>query len=448
VTSGAIRYTSIFCSFLWPRHPGHSGGEIRDFHLLRHLLTQSEVEAFALHDSAPEGREDPLASRVRALHTPGTIRAAQANLHETLRPTLMGRLLSRARRAGLPVVGPRHHLDVELQLANAVSGSITALQAALEESRPDFLFVGPQLNPVALRLRHRHLPTRLVLASYDVESVRLERLADAARGVARLAGTLEARRALRFERENLSHYDGVIAVSDVDRDHFGERYSFPRERILVVENSVDPGYFAFQEREPGRPHEVLYVGSLAYWPNEQAAWRLIRRIMPRVRRIHPDARLTIVGQQPAARLSAAADGRTTVAGRVADVRPYLAEASVACVPLLAGSGTKYKVLESLSAGVPLVCSPVAVEGLDVRAGEHLLVGETDEEIADAIVRLLDEPRLGAALARRGRALVRERYAWDGNLPRIDGWLPLLAALPRRGAGPIRGATGAGGSIQR
>jgi glycosyltransferase involved in cell wall biosynthesis len=171
--------------------------------------------------------------------------------------------------------------------------------------------------------------------------------------------------------------------------------------------------------------------------------------MPRVRRTHPHARLTIVGQQPAPRLSAQADGRTTVvAGRVADVRPYLAEASVGCVPLLAGSGTKYKVLESLSAGVPLVCSPVAVEGLEVRAGEHLLVGETDEEIADAIVRLLDEPRLGAALARQGRALVRERYAWDGNLPRLDGWLPLLAALPRRGAGPIRGAAEAGGSIQR
>ena len=154
--------------------------------------------------------------------------------------------------------------------------------------------------------------------------------------------------------------------------------------------------------------------------------------MPLVRRSHPDARLSIVGQQPGRALSAQADGRTTiVAGRVADVRPYLAEASLGCVPLLAGSGTKYKVLEALSAGVPLVCSPVAVEGLDLRAGQHLLLGESDEEIAAAIVRLLGEPQLAATLARQGRMHVQQRYAWEANLPRLDGWLPELARLPPR-----------------
>src|SRR6185503_7253722 len=72
VTPNHTRYRSIFCSFIWPRHPGHSGGEIRDFHLLRHLLTQSEVEAFALHDTCSDRQQDPLATRVRALHTPET----------------------------------------------------------------------------------------------------------------------------------------------------------------------------------------------------------------------------------------------------------------------------------------------------------------------------------------------------------------------------------------
>jgi glycosyltransferase involved in cell wall biosynthesis len=429
------RYRSIFCSFIFPRHPGHSGGEIRDFHLLRHLLKLSDVEVFTLHHGVPQGQEDPLAAQVRALHTPETIRATRPDLlqGEAFRKTAKDRVLRQLRRMHLPVLGPRYHLDIDPHMLNAAGFVIKSLQAALDESPSDFLFVSPQLNPVALLLRHQHLPTRLVMASFDVEAVRIERLASAVGGIARIAQELEARRAIRFERDNLAHYDGIIAVSELDKEHFAHRYSYPRERILVIENGVDPDDFAFTPRRANQTPHVLYVGSLAYWPNEQAAWRLIRRIMPLVRRRRPETRLSIVGQQPTSSLSAQSDGRTTlVAGRVADVRPFLADASLACVPLEAGSGTKYKVLEALSAGVPVVCSPVAVEGLDLRPGEHLLVGESDEEIAAAILRLLDDPALASSLARAGRAQVEKRYAWEANLPRLDDWLPALARLPRRG----------------
>lgn len=127
-----------------------------------------------------------------------------------------------------------------------------------------------------------------------------------------------------------------------------------------------------------------------------------------------------------------ADGRTTVVtGRVDDVRPYLARASVGCVPLLAGSGTRYKILESLSAGLPLVTTPVALEGLRLGAGQDLLVATSDEEIAGAVVRLLDDPVLAAGLARQGRATVDAQYAWSAILPRLDDWLMTLARLPRR-----------------
>ncbi|RPH92438.1 MAG: glycosyltransferase, partial [Lysobacterales bacterium] len=121
--------------------------------------------------------------------------------------------------------------------------------------------------------------------------------------------------------------------------------------------------------------------------------------------------------------------RIVVTGRVKDVRPYLVGATVGCVPLVSGSGTKYKVLEALSAGVPLVCSPIAAEGLDLRDGEHMLVRQTDLEIADALVKLLDEPDMAQQMARRGRAAVETRYAWDVFLPKLDHWLNHLAEAP-------------------
>src|SRR5205823_1897401 len=126
----------------------------------------------------------------------------------------------------------------------------------------------------------------------------------------------------------------------------------------------------------------------------------------------PEANLWIVGQFPPDDLLARNDGRRVfVTGKVEDVRPYLASAAVMCVPLTAGSGTKYKVLESLSAGVPVVGTGLAAEGLEVMADQHLLLGESDEELAAAILRVLDNPELSARLAAQGRARVESRYTW-------------------------------------
>jgi len=120
-----------------------------------------------------------------------------------------------------------------------------------------------------------------------------------------------------------------------------------------------------------------------------------------------------------------------VTGQVDDVRPYLARAAVACMPLTAGSGTKYKVLEALSAGVPTVCTPTALEGLDLKDGDELLVRKSDQELASALVTLIKQPDLAARLARRGREAIERQYAWDTNLPNLDAWLERLAFLPRR-----------------
>ena len=418
--SGTERpYRSLFCSFLWPRHPGRSGGEIRDFHLLRRLLTQSAVEAFALQADAPE-RADPLAEQVESLHVPDRLATPSAAL----------RLRVALRRLGLPVPGPMLHSDVGHKLA-AVETLAPLVQQALDRDDPDFVFVSPQLNPLALRLDTRRTRARLVLATYDVEAVRMERLAGSAPWLRRPGMKAEAARAAAFERAQLLRFDGVIAVSDLDRQAFVERYGLVPERVLVVENGVDPDYFAFRERPEAVPPEVVFVGALGYRSNAEAAWRLARDVMPRLRRARPEVTLRLVGQGPDAALRSRHDGRlTVVTGAVDDVRPHLARATVACLPLVSGSGTKYKLLEALSAGVPVVCSPLAAEGLAVEHGRHLLVAETDDAVAAAVGRLLDDADLAHRIAHAGRRLVAERYAWDVNLPRLDPWLLEIARWPK------------------
>jgi len=428
-------WNSFICSFAWPMHPGLCGGEIRDFHVLGRLLSFSRVTYYSFLDVPRDGRSNPLAPYVDAVHSPQTVLKLRPNLATTPpRPALAGRIINRLRQSDWPVVGPRYHLDAVAKIPHLRAFLLSALHTDLEREKPDFLFVGPQLNPTAMLLADVSPGTRLIMASYDVEAVRVSRLAGARRGLlGRLAGRLEARRAEAFERDNLALYDGVIAVSELDKELFVERYGLSADRVLVLPNAVDPDFFHFTERPAGPCKMVVFAASLGYEPNHQAALRLVDRIMPLVRREHPDAVAWIVGQNPQPRLAARHDGaRVVVAGNVPDVRPYLASAAVSCVPLMAGSGTKYKILEALSGGVPVVCSPIGAEGLALGDGDELLIGRTDEELAGAVSRVLSDPALSGRLARQGRARIEQLYCWDVALSGLRPWLAAVAEMPRRG----------------
>ncbi len=108
---------------------------------------------------------------------------------------------------------------------------------------------------------------------------------------------------------------------------------------------------------------------------------------------------------------AAIDG-VTVTGPVDDMATELVRADVVAVPLREGAGTRIKVLEALAHRIPVVATSVAVEGLAVEPGRHLLVADDPDAFAAACVTLLrDEPRR-RALAEAGARLVGERYRWD------------------------------------
>jgi glycosyltransferase involved in cell wall biosynthesis len=121
----------------------------------------------------------------------------------------------------------------------------------------------------------------------------------------------------------------------------------------------------------------------------------------------PDVRLTITGDVGASRPFTGSS--VVFTGRVADVRPLVAASAVSVAPIRVGGGTRLKVLEAMAVGTPIVATTRAVEGLDVRSEEHLLVADTTRDFANAVVRLLKSPSVAAGLVDRARRLVVARY---------------------------------------
>ena len=430
------KYDIGYCGFFYPYHPGQSGGEIRDFHILRKLCSIAEVDFFALTDPVLNNRIDYLRKYIRTAFSPSFLKDCCPDLADETALTSEKRtgLRARFRTKKIPAIEPAYHADVSPFFRLNEAYIIRCLYEVFKTRKPDFLFIGPQLNPLVLQRPCIPVETRVILSSYDVEKVRLSRMAKSqADFAARKAMELEAGRAEAFERDTLKYYDGIIAVSQLDKHTYISEYGFEPERILALDNSVDTEYFSFKSRIHTGQVEIVFTASLGYWPNDEAAQRLVKRIMPLVRQEFPDARVWIVGQSPSPELLKLSDGRLNiVTGSVPDVRPYLDIATVTCIPLLTGSGTKYKVLEAASIGVPIVCTSLALEGLSLKSDVHVLVGESDEDLARAIVKIISDPQRYEHVARQAAAHVRKHYSWDVNLDTLDSWLDLIKKLPRRG----------------
>jgi polysaccharide biosynthesis protein PslH len=222
----------------------------------------------------------------------------------------------------------------------------------------------------------------------------------------------EAEKYARLEPDWLPRFDRVLVAGEPDRVSLGERLD--PARIETIPNAT-------RLPVPAAPRHdgaggFLFVGSLGYFPNEDAALFFIEDIWPRLAaEAGQSLRASIVGSRPsAAVLRLARDPRITVTGQVPSVTPYYAEARVVVNPIRAGGGMRIKAIEAFAHGLPLVSTSIGAEGLEVEHGRHLLIADTAGDFAVACQRLVQDPALASALAARGHALYRERYA----LPRV------------------------------
>ena len=130
--------------------------------------------------------------------------------------------------------------------------------------------------------------------------------------------------------------------------------------------------------------------------------------------------LYIVGDHPTPKIRQMANATVVVTGRVPDVTPYLVRAALVVVPLRFCGGMRVKVLEALAAGKAVVASPLALEGLDVMDGKHVLLADSDRQFSDATVQLLTQPERRTALAAQARSWARANLDWEVRSLRMRG----------------------------
>jgi glycosyltransferase involved in cell wall biosynthesis len=229
----------------------------------------------------------------------------------------------------------------------------------------------------------------------------------------------------RFRAQTLQRADAVVALTE--RDRAAIAVLVPSARIECIPLAVDVPPSPLDPVGNGR--DVIFVGNFMHPPNVDAAQRLAGTIFPRIAAGRPAARLLLVGADPPASVQALASDAIVVTGEVADLRSLLDAAAVVVAPLRSGGGMRVKALEALAAGKALVASSLALEGIDVRAGEHALVADDDAGFADAVAALLDDEHRRSALGRAARAWAETHVEWRVVTEAYDA---LYASLVERG----------------
>jgi polysaccharide biosynthesis protein PslH len=217
----------------------------------------------------------------------------------------------------------------------------------------------------------------------------------------------------RYEQQTVRKFSQIIVTTDEDEQQMKE--FAPDGEIYLVPNGVDLDIFPYRSVDPGG-HKLVFVGGLDYFVNIDAAIFLGREILPLVQEKYPDTTLTLVGSNPSAEVLALAERQgITVTGRVPSIAEYLHQATVAVIPLRTGFGMKFKTLESMAAGVPIVGSDRALEGIEVDSANvslrALRANQVSEYVA-AIGRLFEDRTLRETLSQNGRALIEREYTWE------------------------------------
>lgn len=247
---------------------------------------------------------------------------------------------------------------------------------------------------------------RLVLDLHNIESCLFETLADGEGVVMRPLLRHFAAASRRMERHWLPQFDQVLVTSEADAER---ATALGAQRVMVVPNAIPWHLLPAVERSKS----LVFSGNFEYQPNQQGLRWFIGQCWPQILAAVPDLRLRLVGVgiEYAARHTAGA-ANVDLVGPVEDAVAEIGRSLVAIVPLLAGSGTRLKILEAWAAGTAVVSTAIGAEGLEGNSEEIVKIATDQGSFTQSVITLVQNEGERSRLATQARLHFERAYTWS------------------------------------
>lgn len=377
-------------------YPLHSGGQIRTYNLLKQLAHKHEVTLFALIKDDAEKEFIPEIEKY--CHK---VRVFKRSQHPfTLRN------IFRTAVSSYPFLVIRNYVNEVPQ----------AIKQELEKEKYDLIhaetfYMMPHLPPTSVPI---------LLVEQTIEYLGYESYAQRVPFFLRPILNIDIRKIRKWEEYYWNFCNQLVVMSDDDKRFIATSIGSSRN-VEVVENGVDTEWFAEKARKEQSTSTLLSVGTFKWLPNIEAVTFLVTKVWPLVKAELPKVKLWIVGASPTQAIQSFADSdkNITVTGNISDIRDAFTRSHALVAPVFSGKGTRYKILEALASGTPVVATATAVEGLGVEHNKQVLVANDASTMAKYVVRLLTSPSLREKLAKNGREYVTKNFDWKLISHKLD-----------------------------
>lgn len=271
----------------------------------------------------------------------------------------------------------------------------------IENEKYDLIHV--ETSYVMQNLPKTSLP--VVLVEHNIEYKVYKRFADKAKFPLRQLFLMDVNKLRRLEESFWKKATKLVAVSETEKALMG------RDDTVVVPNGVDVDNYKFNNKKENKEKTVLFIGDFKWIQNINTAAWILKEIWPLIEE-RVDAKLWIVGKNiPDSIKSFKRENIVIDENAPGDTRLIYEKSDILLSPIKVGGGTSYKILESMASGVAVVTTDLGVEGIGAKDKVHALVGTNSKDLAENVLRLLNDASLREELTVNARKLIEEKYDW-------------------------------------
>jgi glycosyltransferase involved in cell wall biosynthesis len=388
-------------------YPLLSGGQIRTYNLLKKLAHKHEITLFALI------KDDSERQYVAELEK----YCKKVKVFNRSKKPFTIQNVFKALLSSHPFLVIRNHAP----------HTIKAIEEELSQNHYDLIHA--ETFYMMPHLPRTTIPT--ILVEQTIEYLGYESYAKKAPFFLKPLLQLDINKIKKWEKYYWRKCHHLIVMSQDDQNYIEEQVEH-HAPIDVVSNGVDIEWFNQKKRELPTVPTILSVGTFNWLPNVEAVNFLVRQVWPKIKTLVKNAKLKIVGNNPTQQVFdfQKTDTQIEVIGRIPDIRDAFKKSHVLVAPVFSGKGTRYKILEAMASGTPVVATSIAVEGLAVQHRKHVLTSNTAEGLAELTAEVLQDPKLWESLSKTGYQFVMEQYNWDVISKKLDTIYQQLGARHR------------------
>lgn len=371
-------------------YPLLSGGQIRTYNLLKKMVGKHQITLFALIKN--ESEKQYIGELQKYCHK---IKVFKRSTH----PFTIKNII-RTAFSSYPFLVIRNHVP---SVINAVSQELNTQSYDLIHSETFYMMP--------------HIPDTqipVMLVEQTIEYLGYESFASSTRyQFLRPLLNLDIKKIKYWEKYYWRTCNRLVTMSHDDKK-FIEGEIGTTNKIDVVANGVDTTWFAAKKIPQKITPTLLSVGTFKWLPNIEAVKFLVKKVWPLIKARRPDTKLWIVGNAPTKEIInyAANDRQIEVSGNIPDIRDAFSSAHILLAPVFSGKGTRYKILEAMASGTPIIATSTAIEGLGVKHGVEVLIADTAADMAKAALKLLGDKNRQHQLSQKGKIFVKKHYDWS------------------------------------